>query len=67
MYAGRYRYPDGRLGSEIRVGNTQQEIITGINSRGKGVGLIIPNPLMHRGVSQFVIDTRIQAAVASVP
>jgi type IV secretory pathway TraG/TraD family ATPase VirD4 len=65
MYAGRYLYPNKRLGAQIRVGNTQPKIIVGGNSAGKGAGIIIPNLLMRLGVSQFTIDTRMQAAAVS--
>lgn len=65
MYAGCYRYPDGRAGSEIRIGDTRLKVFVGTNSAGKGAGLILPNLLRRTGVSQFVIDTRLQAFAVS--
>src|SRR3954454_7374622 len=67
MYAGCYLYPNDRVGAEIRVGNTQPKIIIGGNGAGKGAGLILPNLLKRRGISQFTIDTRMQAGGVSAP
>lgn len=67
MYAGRYRYPDGSLGAEIRIGDTRPKILAGGNSAGKGAGIILPNLLMRHGISQVTVDTRCQAAAVSAP
>ena len=58
-YAGCYRYPDGRLGSEIRIEDTQPKIIVGSKSSGKTSGIILANSLIRtRKISnQFGEDT----------
>jgi type IV secretory pathway TraG/TraD family ATPase VirD4 len=67
MSAGRYRYPDGSLGGEIRVGNTTVKILVGSNGSGKTAGVVAVNALSRRGVSQIFVDTRLQQAAISAP
>ena len=67
LFAGYYRYPDGSLGGEIRIGDTRPKVIIGANSAGKGAGIIIPNALMRTGISQVFVDTRCQTAAVAAP
>jgi type IV secretory pathway TraG/TraD family ATPase VirD4 len=67
MYAGCYRYPNDKLGGEIRIADTRPKVLIGGNSSGKTAGVVLPNLLRRTGVSQFAIDTRLQAAAIAAP
>lgn len=67
MVAGNYRYPDGSRGDPICVGDTRLKVIIGGNSSGKSSGLIYRNLLTRRGVSNLLLDTRMQGAAVAAP
>lgn len=67
MYAGRFRYPNGSLGGELRIGDTKVKIVVGGNGSGKTAGVVSVNALCRKGISQVFIDTRMQQAAISAP
>jgi type IV secretory pathway TraG/TraD family ATPase VirD4 len=66
-YWGRYRYPNGAFGDEIRIGDTTVKIVVGSNGSGKTAGIVAVNALSRQGLSQIFVDTRMQQAAISAP